>query len=358
MLEVMLDRQVLFLLVGVCAAAGIVSKIVVSYSLGRLTKAAENMGKSSHPLMKLVRARFEHACMVSDKVQNVKVFVDKYIYEYKVLGVRLHGWRRLERMSAWACPVLGLFSAAGEYVFRGMSELVLQKVVFGAGIGVLLFLMRAAMDENYRMMAVRTYMVDYLENIYARRLEKNREFMAGRERGREVEEARDARDAGTPRDFAADKEREQNPELDNPERPRPRKEVPMPKEKPELDPPAMPEPYRAPESASGAEMQLAERAGSAGASDLTGSSERTAMGGAPVMVSRGQESGQTAQADPADEDWSAREAIPGAEKTSGKQQNRSARRQAERAGEHSGERGREPRSKEVMIREILEEFLA
>ena len=34
------------------------------------------MGKSLHPLMKLVRAKFEHACMVSDKVQNIRAFVD------------------------------------------------------------------------------------------------------------------------------------------------------------------------------------------------------------------------------------------------------------------------------------------
>ena len=29
------------------------------------------MSKSNHPLMRLIRAKFEHACMVSDKVQNV-----------------------------------------------------------------------------------------------------------------------------------------------------------------------------------------------------------------------------------------------------------------------------------------------
>ena len=57
------------------------------------------MDKSAHPLIRLVRAKYEHACMLNDKVQNVGVFVDKYLYEYKVLGMKPHtggdGWRML-----------------------------------------------------------------------------------------------------------------------------------------------------------------------------------------------------------------------------------------------------------------------
>lgn len=61
--------------------------------------------ESLHPLMKLVRAKFEHACMVSDKVQNIRAFVDKYMYEYKVLWIKLHSWRQMEKAAAWGCLV-------------------------------------------------------------------------------------------------------------------------------------------------------------------------------------------------------------------------------------------------------------
>lgn len=56
------------------------------------------MSKSNHPLMRLVRAKFEHACMISDTVENVGVFVDKYLYEYKVCGydfTRCAGWKKI-----------------------------------------------------------------------------------------------------------------------------------------------------------------------------------------------------------------------------------------------------------------------
>ena len=81
MLEVILEGRILYVLMGIVAAVGILSKIAVNLSLKRLVWAAGNMNKSNHPLMRLVKAKFEHACMVSDTVENVGVFVDKYLKE-------------------------------------------------------------------------------------------------------------------------------------------------------------------------------------------------------------------------------------------------------------------------------------
>ena len=103
MLEVILEGRILYVLMGIVAAVGILSKIAVNLSLKRLVWAAGNMNKSNHPLMRLVKAKFEHACMVSDTVENVGVFVDKYLYEYRVLGMKLHTLRRLEKASAAGC---------------------------------------------------------------------------------------------------------------------------------------------------------------------------------------------------------------------------------------------------------------
>lgn len=229
MLEVNMDRRLLLVLIGVFAVIGVISKCVVSISLKSLTKAAGNMGKSSHSLMRLVRAKYEHTCMVSDRVQNVEVFVEKYIYEYRIMRIRLHSWRRLERAAAWGCLMAGLVGAGIEYAFMGMTDFVLQSAGGGAAIGILLFLMRIAMDEDYCLNVIRTYMVDYLDNFCARKFEKSRE-------------------------------------LNNPERPRPREEVPSPADGPEILPPVMPEPYqqpepyRAPEAGTAPEgLRMAER---------------------------------------------------------------------------------------------------
>ena len=137
MLEMILDKQIFFVLMGIFTVLGLAGKWVANASLKRLVRAAGNMGKSAHPLMRLVRAKFEHACMISERVENVGAFVDKYLYEYKVAGIRLH-----------------TTGAAG------------------AGLGILILLVHMATDEDYQLEAARNYMVDYLENVCLHRYEK------------------------------------------------------------------------------------------------------------------------------------------------------------------------------------------
>ena len=111
MLEMLLDKKLLFVLMGILTGLGVVDKCIVSMTMKRMIEAAGSMSKSNHPLMRLVRAKFEHACMISDTVENVGVFVDKYLYEYKVCGLRLHSLRRLEKMCSGFLIVTGLAGA-------------------------------------------------------------------------------------------------------------------------------------------------------------------------------------------------------------------------------------------------------
>jgi hypothetical protein len=172
MLEMILDKHVFYVLMGILAVIGILSKLIVTVVLKRMVKAAANMSKSTHPLMRLVRAKFEHACMVSDKVENVDVFVDKYLYEYKKFGIRLHSLRRLENASAGLCLLLGAAGAMLEYWVHGMNEQVLRLGAAGAALAILVYLVHLMTDENYRLEAAKTYMVDYLENVCLHRYEK------------------------------------------------------------------------------------------------------------------------------------------------------------------------------------------
>ncbi len=172
MLEVVLDRHILVILMGIAAAVGVVSKIAAGISLKRLVRASGNMNKSNHSLVRLVKAKFEHACMVSDRVQNVEVFVEKYLHEYRAGGLRLHTWRRLEKAGVWLCLLAGLAGAGAWYGTRGMADQVLQYGAAGAGGAILLFLFQLTSDEKYQLGVIRNYMVDYLENVCAHRYEK------------------------------------------------------------------------------------------------------------------------------------------------------------------------------------------
>ena len=173
MLEFILDKHVIYVLMGMSAFVGVAAKAVAGRTLRKLLAAAESMGKSNHPLMRLVRAKFEHTCMISEKVENVGVFVDKYLYEYRVLGVRLHTWQRLQMAGAGLCLILGGVGAAVSYRIKGATEHTAMIGGTGAALALIVFLVHMLTDEEYRLDAVRNYMVDYLENIYQHRYEKN-----------------------------------------------------------------------------------------------------------------------------------------------------------------------------------------
>ena len=196
MLELMLDRHVIYVLMGMSAFAGVVSKVVVGRTLRKLVAAAESMGKSNHPLMRLVRAKFEHTCMISEKVENVGVFVDKYLYEYRIGGVRLHAWRRLQMAGAGAII---------SYRIKGATEQTAMIGGTGVALALIVFLVHMLTDEEYRLEAVRNYMVDYLENIYQHRYEKTykKEVLAEEARSEEAriaESARTQENAGMTKD--------------------------------------------------------------------------------------------------------------------------------------------------------------
>ena len=195
MLELMLDRHVIYVLMGMSAFAGVVSKVVVGRTLRKLVAAAESMGKSNHPLMRLVRAKFEHTCMISEKVENVGVFVDKYLYEYRVGGVRLHAWRRLQMAGAGLCLILGGVGAIISYRIKGATEQTAMLGGTGVALALIVFLVHMLTDEEYRLEAVRNYMVDYLENIYQHRYEKTykKEVLAEEARSAEARIAESAR---------------------------------------------------------------------------------------------------------------------------------------------------------------------
>lgn len=332
MLEVVLDRQIMVILMGIAAAVGVISKIIAAVSLKRLVRASGNMNKSSHPLIRLVKAKFEHACMVSDRVQNVEVFVEKYLYEYRAGGLRLHTWRRLEKAGVWLCFLFGLAGATSWYAARGMGDQVLQYAAAGAGGGILIFLFQLTSDEKYQLGAIRNYMVDYLENVCAHRYEKA-------QADRVKDEWRAMAPPDTNAQYASD--REQRPEIRRPAEPQPEVIQPAREIQPEiLDPAGGPElgtPENRPDQSQPASPQPEQSQSSL-----------------PRQSEEGLENAEVRAVQAGVEEIAQAEALEARKRQSGKDR---LQKEAKAARAKAG-KGEDEVSKEVRIREILEEFLA
>ena len=166
------DTSVITYLMVAIGVLGVLAKIINSFTLHRLVKAAGNMPKSTHRLMKLVRAKYEHACMIRDSVENIDAFVEKYIYEYRGFLFRIHTWRQIEIISVWLAGILAALGASVLYFTSGFSEPVYQYIAAGIAEMVILWVVMHLTDEPYKVNAVRMYMADYLENICTFRLRR------------------------------------------------------------------------------------------------------------------------------------------------------------------------------------------
>lgn len=165
--EVVTGTSIVYYLMILVASVGVLAKIINHFTLRSMVKSASNMQKSTHKLIKLVRSKYEHACMLHDRVENVEAFVEKYIYEYRGILFRIHTWRQLELQSIWFLGILGFLGASCWYLKSGLCEEVYRYAGLGAAGMMLLFVVSQLSDEQHKILRVQNYMVDYLENVCA-----------------------------------------------------------------------------------------------------------------------------------------------------------------------------------------------
>ena len=96
---------------------------------------------------------------------------------------------------AGLCLIFGGVGAIISYRIKGATEQTAMIGGTGVAMALIVFLVHMLTDEEYRLEAVRNYMVDYLENIYQHRYEKTykKEVLAEEARSAEARIAESAR---------------------------------------------------------------------------------------------------------------------------------------------------------------------
>ena len=159
MMETIVKHGIIFYAMGIMLAIGIFAKVISHITVRKMAKAASEIQNSNHKLMKLVKSKFEHASMVSDKVQNVEVFVKKYLYEYRVLGKRLEEWRRMQKHMLYLLAALGTVGTLISFRVTGASEHTFQHFSLAGVFTVLMWVVHTWSDEESRLRAAENYMV-------------------------------------------------------------------------------------------------------------------------------------------------------------------------------------------------------
>ena len=172
MLETLVKQGVIFYVMGIVFVFAVIAKLISYVTVRKMVKAASEIHKSNHKLMRLIRAKFEHASMVSDRVQNVEAFVKKYIYEYKVLGIRNCSWRSSPKRMMYVVVLLGALGVLTGYRLEGAGVLMLKYLQWTSIFGLLWSVLYFVLEEKTKVDAAKNYIVEYLENVCVHRYQK------------------------------------------------------------------------------------------------------------------------------------------------------------------------------------------
>ena len=164
--------EITFYAMGMLLGISLLAKLISAFTIRKMVKEAAEIQKSNHKLMKLVKAKFEHASMVSNRVQNVGAFVDKYLYEYKVCGIRLNTWRSIPKKGFLMILILGVFAICEGIRKNGLVDATVEYIQWTGIFLLFLLLIQLVSGEKAQLQAARNYMVEYLENVCVHRYAK------------------------------------------------------------------------------------------------------------------------------------------------------------------------------------------
>ena len=167
MLQFIMETNTLFYAMAVLGILGAASQIFLGRVYTGLWKDAARGGQAQGKLMKRIRQR-------AGASPNPVLLVESSLMEYRTMGQSLHGWQRTGLFAAAGALLLG---AAGWYLMRFQhlgraSVLAQQYLIFGAAAAAVVGVVHVLADIQYKKRNLETRMLDYLENICLHRYEK------------------------------------------------------------------------------------------------------------------------------------------------------------------------------------------
>lgn len=146
-------------------------KLTVRGIYKSLIRSAGQMGKSEHPLMKMLVRKFETCYQLKMGVENVEIFVDKYLNSYKVAGFHLNTWEAMSDMVFGITLITSLLCNLYIAVMGG-SRLVMTEFLFtGIAVCGVIILEDIILNLRFCRRQLMVEIRDYLENICKPRLE-------------------------------------------------------------------------------------------------------------------------------------------------------------------------------------------
>lgn len=170
-MTIWIQKQYVVLGIAIVCFFAMVSKCLIRHKYQAMLKEVQDMGHSKHKLVKSMVMKFDACYKLKMGVPNVSLFVKKYLWHNRMLGLYMKTWENLNGL----CLVLVMSGSMASGIFAMMhgmpASLVFSQLLAGVfATGVLLLTEYVANTSNLFDM-LQVDITDYLENICKPRLE-------------------------------------------------------------------------------------------------------------------------------------------------------------------------------------------
>ena len=176
MIDRIFEGNVIFNIVVVICGVSVLVRIALLLLYRRLIKAASSPDKEkgngySRRFIRRITDKFIYEYEKSYPVNNVSVFVDKYMYEVKLFGIRSSTWETMESVSLILCLVSGTLCAFRAYYHSEQQSELIRYVLEGLLSAGIITVSDALFDLTVLRSQLHTNICDHIENYMKPRLE-------------------------------------------------------------------------------------------------------------------------------------------------------------------------------------------
>lgn len=161
----------IYIMLGLCLV-GVIIKLILELVYLKLVRASENMGTSKNKLVQSMKKKFEAFYKLKIGVNNVDIFVDKYILRHRFCGLLLSTWENICGQIVMLCVLIGSISTILGLIYESGKQEVLTTFTVGIFTTGLLILLEGIINISGKKEILRLNMKDYLENYLKVKLEQ------------------------------------------------------------------------------------------------------------------------------------------------------------------------------------------
>lgn len=174
MLELLQTGKALYVLAVLCGI-GVITRWLTRNLYKRLIKESDNLTLTKNRNLRAFKQKTESTYQINQGIPKVKPYLERQMYDFKYMGITLHGWNIFSNQMTLLCFLTGGAAAFGAYWYRTDPYYI---VLYGS-VGIMAGLFTILVDHGAGITEKRQQLFaaldNYLENTLIYRLDQDRE---------------------------------------------------------------------------------------------------------------------------------------------------------------------------------------